>query len=72
MKGGKPNKLSFQWVHVKHGFPQSLVLGPLLFLIYKNDLFLSMRKLAKPIIFADDMSIITSTTNPEGLKNNIN
>jgi len=40
--------------------------------IYKNDLSLSMRKLAKPIIFADDMSIITSTTNPEGLKNNIN
>jgi len=29
----KPNKLSSKWVHVKHGVPQHLVLGPLLFLI---------------------------------------
>jgi len=30
VNNNKPNKLSFKWVHVKHGVPQCLVLGPLL------------------------------------------
>jgi hypothetical protein len=68
MKGSKPNKLSSIWVHVKHGVPQSSVLGPLLFLIYINDLSLSIGKLPKPIPFADDTSIIISNTNPQNLR----
>jgi hypothetical protein len=43
----------------------------LLFLIYINDFPLSINKIAKPILFADDTSIIISNINPEKLKSNI-
>jgi hypothetical protein len=37
-----------------------------------NDLSLSINKFANPILFADDTSIIISSSNPEEFKNNIN
>ena len=72
MKDSNPNKLSYKWVHVKHGVPQGSVLGQLLFLIYINYLSLSISKLVNPILFADDTTIIISYTNPEEFKNNVN
>jgi len=40
--------------------------------VYINDLSLNTSKLANPILFADDTSIIISNTIPEEFKNNIN
>ena len=40
--------------------------------IHINDLSLSISKLANPILFADDTTIVISNTNREEFKNNIN
>ena len=51
------NKVS-HWAKVRHGVPQGSALGPLLFILYINDLPKIINKTATPIIFADDTSIL--------------
>jgi len=45
--------------------PHGSVLGPLFFLIYINDLSSIISKIADPVLFADNTSIIITNTNPE-------
>ena len=71
VKDIKLNKVSSKREHVKHGVPQGSVFGPLLFLIYINDFSLTISKIANPILFTDDTSIIISNTSPEEFKSNI-
>ena len=51
-----------EWKSIKQGVSQGSVLGPLLFLIYINDLPQTISTLADPILFADDTSMIVKST----------
>jgi hypothetical protein len=46
------------WAMIKLGEPQGSILGPILFVLYINDLPAVINKKAIPVLFADDTSIL--------------
>ena len=64
------NKVS-DWATVRHGVQQGSILGPLLFLLYINDLPKIINKTSTPIIFGDDTSILFTHSNPIDFNRNI-
>ena len=54
------NGQTSEWRKIMSGIPQGLVLGPLLFLIYINDLPDGINSLCK--IFADDTSLFSKVS----------
>jgi hypothetical protein len=52
--------ISSKWGTVKHVVPQGSILGPLLFIMYINDLPPTINTLSELILFADDISVIIS------------
>ena len=64
------NNVNSSTQYIKYGVPQGSVLGPLLFLLYINDLGNSCD--STPRLFADDTCVIAKGTSPAQLEQQLN
>ena len=67
----KNGDIKSDFTTVKHGVPQGSILGPLLFLLYINDIVLFLKRL-QFLLFADDTSIFATGDNQHEVRNLLN
>jgi hypothetical protein len=68
----KINHIYFStWKLIKHGVPQSSILGPLFFILYINNLSMALSDNAKLVLYADDTSIIITHPNHDDFVKNV-
>jgi hypothetical protein len=60
LNGQNKKKVFADWVKVTNEVTQGSILGPLLFIIYINDLPKILESNSVPILFADDASVLIS------------
>ena len=65
---GHNNETESTWKEIHHGVPQGSILGPILFLIYINDLPKLAFNDTKILLYADDTSIIVTSPNVDMLQ----
>jgi len=61
-----------KWEIVTDGVPQGYILGPLLFLLYVNDIPNIISDISNPILYADDTSLIITNSDSQTFEKNIN
>jgi len=64
-------KFDSTWMKVKRGVPQGSILGPLLFILYINDLPKAIMPNVTPKMFADDTSILTNRQDSKELQEDL-
>ena len=65
------HKTFSDWGVIKYGIPQGSILGPFLFLLHVNHLTKTINGKSKTILFADDTSVIITSSNFEDFKKRI-
>jgi hypothetical protein len=58
------HQIASKWGKIRHGIRQGSILGRLLLFLYINDLPHVVKNKSKPILFADNTSIIVTNPNP--------
>jgi hypothetical protein len=61
-----------EWEPIRYGVPQGSILGSLFFIFYINDLPKTVVISANPVLFADDISMIITKSDPMEFANTIN
>jgi len=61
-----------KWTKIKYDVPQGSILGPLLFLVYSNDLPKVIEHKALPILFAEDTIVLLTSPNNTQMQSDFN